>query len=178
MTTNMMPPPEVPGDDRDWTFVIDQGCTECGFQPFAPNLMGDRLRSAAARWRPVLQRADATQRPSERVWSPVEYACHVRDMITVLRQRVETMLHQHNPDLADFDGDAEAVHREYWKAASQTVLGELTLKAQSTADLVDTVEREQWESPGRRSDGFEFTIATLCLYIGHEMEHHLYDVNG
>ena len=174
----MMPPPEVLGDDRDWTFAIDQGCTECGFEPFPPNLMGDRLRSAAARWRPVLQRVDATQRPAKQTWSPVEYACHVRDMITVLQQRVEAMLNQRNPDLADFDGDAEAVRREYGRADRQTVLAELTQNAQATADLVDTVDGQQWELPGRRSDGFEFTIATLCLYIGHEMEHHLYDVNG
>ncbi|MDN6357917.1 MAG: DinB family protein [Yaniella sp.] len=178
MTTNMTPPPEVPGDDRDWTFVIDQGCTECGFQPFPPNQMGDRLRSAAERWRPVLERAGATQRPEEQTWSPVEYACHVRDMITVLQQRVEAMLSQRNPDLEDLEGDAEAVRRGYWRADSQTVLAELTQNAQLTADLMDTVEGQQWELPGRRSDGFEFTIATLCLYIGHEMEHHLYDVNG
>lgn len=174
----MMPPPDVPGDDRDWTVVIHQGCTECGFQPFEPNKMGDLLRSAAKRWRPVLQRDDATRRPAERTWSPVEYACHVRDMISVLQQRVEAMLSQHNPDLADFDGNAEAVKREYWRADRNTVLSELSENARLTADLVDTVEGKQWELPGRRSDGFEFTIATLCLYIGHELEHHLYDVNG
>ena len=99
-------------------------------------------------------------------------------MITVLQQRVEAMLSQRNPDLEDLEGDAEAVRRGYWRADSQTVLAELTQNAQLTADLMDTVEGQQWELPGRRSDGFEFTIATLCLYIGHEMEHHLYDVNG
>lgn len=178
MTTNMTLPPEVPGDDRDWTFVIDHGCTECGFEPFPPHQMGDRLRSAAKRWSSVLQRDDATQRPDQQTWSPMEYACHVRDMIMVLHQRVEAMLNQRNPELADFDGDAEAVRREYWRADRSTGLTELTQNAQRTADLVGTVNGQQWELPGRRSDGFEFTIATLCLYIGHEMEHHLYDVNG
>ena len=174
----MNPPPEVPGDDRDWTFVIDQQCPECGFQPIEVNQMAELLRSAAQRWQPVLARDDATQRPEAQTWSPVEYACHVRDMINVLHQRVEAMLGQDNPELADFDGDAEAVKHQYWRADPDTVFTELTDNARLTADLVDTVTGQQWELPGRRSDGFEFTIATLCLYIGHEMEHHLYDVNG
>lgn len=178
MTTPEVPPPEVPGDDRDWTFVIDQGCTECGFQPFPAHQMSQRLRSAAQRWRPVLERDDATQRPADQTWSPVEYACHVRDMIGVLEQRITAMLHHNTPELADFDGDAEAVAREYWRADPQKVLAQLTQSAQRTADLVDMVEDKQWDLPGRRSDGFEFTVVTLCHYIGHELEHHLYDVGG
>ncbi len=34
----------------------------------------------------------------------------------------------------------------------------------------------QWDRPGRRSNGSEFTIDTLACYHLHDVEHHLHDV--
>ena len=68
------------------------------------------------RWRAVLERPDAAQRPSEQVWSPLEYACHVRDMVRLLGERVKAMRDQEAPEFADWDGDAMAVKLAYWAA--------------------------------------------------------------
>src|SRR5487761_2784417 len=76
MSEPFAPPPE----DRDWTYVITQGCSECGFTPFDATLAASRLRASVPRWRAALAGASATTRPAPLVWSPLEYGCHVRDV--------------------------------------------------------------------------------------------------
>ena len=35
---------------------------------------------------------------------------------------------------------------------------------------------DEWQRPGRRSDGAEFTIDSLARYLLHDVVHHLHDV--
>ena len=58
-------------DSTDWTFVVDQGCSQCGYRPHDPGETGDRLEALVPRWAEVLRRPDATRRPEPGVWSPV-----------------------------------------------------------------------------------------------------------
>ena len=45
------------------------------------------VRAAAAPWREVLARPDVAVRPDPVVWSPLEYACHVRDVLRLFAER-------------------------------------------------------------------------------------------
>lgn len=176
MTSTAPAPP--PADDRDWTFVITQGCAECGFQPFDPTQAAARLRVETLRWRTVLERPDVAQRPAPQVWSPLEYACHVRDMVRLLGVRVEAMRDAEHPTFADWDGDAKAVELAYWQADPAQTWTELQASAAYAADALDSVRASEFDRSGQRSDGVVFTIASLSQYIGHEMEHHLHDVDA
>jgi hypothetical protein len=40
------------------------------------------------------------------------------------------------------------------------------------------VTEDQWQRPGRRSDGARFTVETFARYFIHDPVHHLYDVTG
>lgn len=171
-------PPPVPGDDRDWTFVITDGCSECGFRPLDRAELADWFVDQSNRWRDVVARPDVAERPSPEVWSPLEYACHLRDMLVVLDERVEAMLGQATPVYADFDGDAEAVKRRYWNADPDEAFRGLQRAALRLRDLLRSVSGGDWERAGLRSDGMSFTVATMSQYIAHEMEHHLHDVGA
>lgn len=172
------PPPPVPGDDRDWTFVITDGCGECGFQPVPRSELTDWFVQQSQRWREALTRPDVAERPEPGVWSAVEYGRHVRDMLAVLDERVEAMLGPGTPMLTDWDGDAQAVELEYWKADPMQTLRELQRAAVRVGTLLRGVVGEDWEQGGLRSDGMSFTVATMSQYIAHEMEHHLHDVGA
>ena len=50
-------------------------------------------------------------RPAPDVWSPLEYACHVRDVHRVFAERVRLMLAEDDPLFDDWDQDAAAVAR-------------------------------------------------------------------
>ena len=167
-----------PPDTRDWTSVLEGGCTECGWQPHPPAGIVDVLQKAAPRWRSVLERAEASQRPSPTVWSPVEYACHTRDMIRLLGERAGSMLAVNNPPLTDWDSEAVAVRRNYHARRPAEVSADLVRCTKATVDVMRTVLGKQWNRPGRRSDGTDFTVASLTQYISHEVHHHLHDVHG
>ncbi len=45
------------------------------------------------------------------MWSPLEYACHVRDVFPLFDERLVLMLAQDGPQYANWDQDATAVER-------------------------------------------------------------------
>ena len=51
-------------------------------------------------------------------------------------------------------------------------------EAGQLADAFGAVRGEQWQRPGRRSDGATFTVDTFSRYMVHDPIHHLYDVTG
>lgn len=171
-------PPPATSDSRDWTFVLEAGCPECGYELHDPAMTGERLKSGVPRWAVVLERVDVAQRPSENVWSPLEYASHSRDLIAVLGERVTAMLTETDPTFGDYDGEAEAVRREFWANDPAEVARQIAANTETTAGILARVSGDEWERTGRRGDGMPFTVTALCRYLLHDVEHHLHDVDG
>lgn len=171
------PEPGEP-DGRDWTTVLDGGCEECGYRPHDPPSTADRLSAAAERWAAVLARQGVGRRPAPRVWSPLEYAGHCRDLVEVLGDRLEAMLREPDPVFADFDGEVAVREHEYWRAEPGALAGQLARESARTRQILAGISASDWERTGRRGDGYVFTIASLSQYIVHDVEHHLHDVGG
>lgn len=167
-------------DRKDWTWVLEQPCPECGLRAgdVDPRSVAGRVRDAVPRWRGVLERDDAAARPSPGTWSPSEYACHVRDVCDVFDERVRLMLDQDDPGFANWDQDATALERRYAEQDPATVAPELDAAAQRVASVFDQVPADAWDRTGRRSNGSVFTIGTLAQYFWHDVEHHLRDVGA
>jgi hypothetical protein len=172
----MQQPPAIPCETADWTFVIDEGCTQCGFSAHDVESTGDRLRATIPRWRDALARDDSAERPEPAVWSPVEYACHVRDTCRIFRDRLELMLREDNPTFANWDQDATAVEEDYFQQAPAEVADQLAAEAEATAAAFDAVRPDEWERSSRRSNGSLFTVRTFAIYFLHDIEHHVHDV--
>jgi hypothetical protein len=68
----MPQPPAVPPETADWTFVVDKGCTQCGFSAQDVESTADRLRATIPQWREALSGQDAAERPEPTV--PAEVA--------------------------------------------------------------------------------------------------------
>jgi hypothetical protein len=169
-------PAAIPPDTRDWTFVIADGCEECGFTPQPPPTTSDRLRAAVPIWRQALATEGSRQRPAPAVWSTVEYGCHVRDAAQTFRDRLERMLAEDDPLFANWDQDATGIELQYDSQDPAEVADELAIELLATATAFGTVQAAQWDRPGRRSNGSLFTVATLAIYFLHDIEHHLHDV--
>jgi hypothetical protein len=174
MSEPVAPVPE----DRDWTYVIAEGCAECGFVPFDPVAAPRRIRAIVQRWREVLARSTAADRPAPAVWSPLEYACHVRDVCRTMGHRVELMVETDGARFANWDRAATAIEDRYWAQDPETVADELAVAAADAASVIEAVSGDTWQRRGIRSNGSEFTVATLAVYFLHDVEHHLYDVEG
>ncbi len=165
-------------DTKDWTWVLERPCPECGYaaadgDPFA---VGDVVRSVVPRWEAVLSRADVRERPAPDVWSPLEYAAHVRDVFRVFDGRLRLMIEENDPEFPDWDQDAAAVAEDYGNQDPAVVAAELVAAGAAVADRFDAVFPEQLERRGLRSNGSEFTVRTLGQYFLHDLVHHLHDV--
>ncbi len=95
-------------DTKNWTWVITDPCPDCGLDAAKVSYddIPGRIRANAASWVDVLQRPDVANRPRPDVWSPLEYACHVRDVFTLFDQRLERMLTEDDPLFDNWDQDA------------------------------------------------------------------------
>lgn len=170
----------VEPDDKDWTWVLQKPCPDCGFDAgtVAGQQVAARLRANASRWPAVFERADVGVRPQPRVWSPLEYGCHVRDVCRIFESRVNLMLSQVDPSFENWDQDATAIADAYATQDPAVVLEELSAAAESIAAAFDGVAEGDWRRTGRRSNGSVFTIETLGQYCLHDLTHHLCDVRG
>ena len=165
-------------DTKDWTWVLDRPCPECGLDTSTidrdevPTL----LRANAAAWPDVLARQDARVRPDDATWSPLEYGAHVRDVCRVYAERLRLMLTVDGPSYPNWDQDATAVEDRYGEQDPATVTKELTEAADRLAGDFAQVTGDQWRRTGLRSDGASFTVDSFARYFLHDLIHHLHDV--
>ncbi|HEX4903773.1 MAG TPA: DinB family protein [Acidimicrobiales bacterium] len=171
---------DITPDDRDWTWVLERPCPECGFDARTadPAGVGDLVRANASAWQRVLARPDVAVRSRPDRWSPLEYACHVRDVFRLYLERLDLMLTQDGPHYPNWDQDETAVRDRYGEQRPATVAVELTRAAAALADRFDEVEGDQWSRTGFRSDGAAFTVESFARYFVHDPIHHLWDVTG
>jgi DinB family protein len=167
-------------DTKDWTWVLERGCPECGFdtRSYPRERIPALLLVNAGEWRQVLTGREVRRRPRPEVWSPLEYACHVRDVFRRFDERLHLMLTQDNPRFYNWDQDATAVEDRYGEQDPGVVGAELVDAAVTIAGSFAAVTGEQWERMGVRSDGARFTIESFGRYLVHDPIHHLYDATG
>jgi hypothetical protein len=170
-------------DTKNWTWVLERPCPECGFAAgdIARDEVPALLRANAEGWRRYFAEAGTETvrtRTEPTKWSPLEYACHVRDCNKLYTYRIELMLEQDDPQYPDWDQDATAVEAEYGKQDPDTVVAEVADTTEIIAALLASITDEQGRRTGHRGDGSDFTIDTLARYFVHDPIHHLWDVTG
>ncbi|MFE6748976.1 DinB family protein [Kitasatospora purpeofusca] len=180
-TTTAASDPIVP-DTKDWTWVLEQPCADCGLDAGAVvrEDVAGMVRANAAGWTAVLggDPEELRRRPRPEIWSDLEYACHVRDVFRLFRVRLDLMLDQDDPLFANWDQDATAVAERYGEQRPDVVVVELAEAAEALAAAFEGVAGARWARTGSRSDGARFTVESFARYLIHDPVHHLYDVTG
>jgi len=167
-------------DTKDWTWVLDRVCDECGYdsRSVARENVPSMTRACAADWLEVLATPGVRRRPAPRIWSPLEYGCHVRDIFRVFDQRLQLMLEEPDPLFPNWDQDAAALMDRYWEQDPVVVSPDLLEAADTIARRFAGVGDRRWTRTGRRSDGAAFTIDSFARYFLHDPVHHLHDVTS
>ena len=167
-------------DTKDWTWVLDRPCPECGFEAAAVTVdrLAEVVRDNATTWEAVLTLPEAASRPAPDTWSPLEYACHVRDVHRVFDLRLGLMLDEVDPRFPNWDQDESAIEERYAEQDPVTVSAELLEAAAAIATRYESVPPGAWERRGYRSNGSEFTVASLGRYHLHDVVHHAWDVRA
>ncbi|MGW2374633.1 DinB family protein [Kitasatospora sp. NPDC001683] len=180
--TDASPADAIVPDTKDWTWVLERPCPDCGLDTpaVAATDVAGMVRDNARSWLAVLAGDEdgVRRRPSPEVWSHLEYACHVRDVFRLFLVRLDLMLDQDGPLFPNWDQDETAAAERYWEQRPQVVAGELAEAGEALAAAFEAVSGEQWQRTGDRSDGARFTVESFARYLIHDPVHHLFDVTG
>jgi hypothetical protein len=166
-------------DSKDWTWVLERPCAECGFDPvvYPRERFAETVRDCASAWTSVLSRDRVTERTNEDRWSDLEYGCHVRDVYLIMDGRLASMLAEDDPLFQNWNQDETALNERYDLQDPATVSAELTVAADQFAARIDSIAPNEWSRPGTRSNGSHFTVETLIRYSLHDLLHHQWDVS-
>ncbi|MFF2556764.1 DinB family protein [Nocardia sp. NPDC058058] len=189
--------PIVP-DAKDWTWVLERTCDECGYDPsvVAFETIPGRVRSSAAALTAALDDPNAAVRPDDSTWSALEYAAHVRDVCRIFEHRLDitrtgsarpgpviggydasVVIDESGiPMFANWDQDETALAEDYAAQRSAQVAADLRAAAEKTARAYESVPGEELDRPAKRSNGSLFTVRTLGSYFLHDLVHHVHDV--
>ncbi len=158
-------------------------CDECGFvyDSMARDDIATSLRALAARYDTVLaDRADDVLRahPLPNVWSALEYACHMRDVYSVQRERVLLALADEQPAFASMRRDERVAEERYNEQEPAQVAQEIRDAADTLAATLESLDDKGWNRTGIYSypERRVRTVEWIGRHTVHEGEHHLRDV--
>lgn len=159
-------------------------CDECGFtyDDVAVTDLPARVLGDVAPYRAAVLEAETAgvvrQRPTPEVWSPLEYACHMRDVLVVQRERLQRALDEERPEFASMGPDQRAVDDDYNGQDPAFVLDELDVAATAFAERLATLAPDDWDRTGVYGVAGigERDVAWIGRHTLHEVVHHLMDI--
>jgi len=157
-------------------------CDECGFEydldlaPSAGRMIVERVVELCG----LIGNGsvDVSRRRDPAVWSPLEYACHVRDVLLVQRERVLAARRFERPSFDPMGRDERVQHDGYADQHPADVVRQLTDAASLFANVLSRLGPTDWDRtvmynyPSR----FERSLRWVAVHTIHEVQHHLLDV--
>lgn len=145
-----------------------------------------RLAAFATRYRELLLPPNPPRgwdtrlrtRPAPDVWSALEYACHIRDVFLVQRDRLYVALVEEKPSFSPMYRDERVVLARYNAQAPEEVAEQIATAARLIAQAFSVLDSAQFA----RLCVYNYPVPAehSLLWVGqhviHEGEHHCHDV--
>ncbi len=165
--------------------VVVTACLECGFDYDSTSLAaaGTTIRlETAAVGDLLLGEADGAinRQPAPGVWSPLEYACHVRDALLAQRERTLLALVEDNPSFVPMYRDQRAVVARYTAETAEDVAAQLSMAAELFVRLFERLDDDQLARPCRYNypERTQRIVEWLLVHTAHEVVHHAGDIRN
>jgi S-DNA-T family DNA segregation ATPase FtsK/SpoIIIE len=163
-------------------------CDDCTFTytEWATDALPDKIRSAAEAVARELLTANARPdgpgllrtHPMDGTWSALEYACHLRDMLAVQRERVRRAQLEESPDFEPMGRDERVVRDRYNEQDPASVAADLTMAADALACDLEMLDDLGWQRTGVYS--WPTVENRSMVWVGqhtlHELVHHHRDI--
>ena len=160
---------------------MDDLCAECGFRydlDDAPAAATD-IRRLAGEIATVLRRpaSQLAERRQPEVWSPLEYGCHLRDVLLVQRERVLAARRDNGFVCTTMGRDIRVEHEGYADQEPSDVARQLTDAAQLFTNVLDRLG-EDWDNEMVYSwpEPHLAPLRWVAVHTVHEARHHLQDM--
>lgn len=173
-------------DARLFDFVgfqtLDDACVQCGFTyAIGRAEITPWLRSDAHAFVDKLATfgdAAARTRPEPEVWSPLEYACHVRDVLRVQTDRVVLTQNEVDPVFVPMGRDERVVADRYNEQDPAVVAAELLAAADEFVSVLEGLDPAGWERTGLYNypEPALRTVEWIAIHTTHELLHHRGDL--
>ena len=122
---------------------------------------------------------DATWKPSEKQWSVLEHVCHLKDIEQEgYTLRIEKLLRETQPFLADIDGDKLAEERSYHSQDFDQALSAFARARKQNVQTIKDLTHDQLNRSGMFENFGTVTLARLLLMMREHDESHLKDLSG
>lgn len=160
-------------------------CEGCGYvyDLARASRAGREIVSGSAAVAARLQEADAAAlraKPRPDVWSPLEYGCHVRDVLLVQRERVLAARRADRPSFDPMGRDERVEHDGYATQDPGAVARQLHDAAALFANVLERLQPSDWDRtvlynfPVR----LERSLRWVAVHTEHEVRHHLQDIEA
>jgi hypothetical protein len=122
--------------------------------------------------------ADLRSRRHPDVWSPLEYGCHLRDMLLVQRERVLGARRMDRPDCPPSGRDERVIHDGYAEQQPEDVARQLADAAQLFSNVLARLAADDWERAViyHYPETQERSLRWVAVHTLHEAQHHLLDI--
>ncbi|MCM6777610.1 DinB family protein [Nocardia sp. CDC159] len=121
------------------------------------------------------------RRTRPEVWSPLEYACHMRDVLLVQRERLLAARRSERPVVGHMGRDERVEHDGYAQQHPDDVARQLRDAALLFGGALDRLAPGDWERTlyfpfPDPADPTERSLRWLAVHTLHELRHHLLDI--
>jgi hypothetical protein len=163
---------------------VTDRCADCGFV-YDLGQSGTVERDIRERVAEVvaLLRAGELDLRSRRwpgVWSPLEYGCHLRDVLLVQRERVLAARRMDRPDCLPSGREERVVHDGYAEQEPRDVARQLGDAAQLFSNVLARLAPDDWDRVViyHYPETCERSLRWVAIRTLHEAQHHLLDIRG
>lgn len=167
-------------------------CAECGYdyddhrEPGVVTELGNAARDCATRLRaaaasdPAPNRTGVLRRrPDPDVWSALDYACHVRDVLLTQRERILAALVEDGPSFTPMYREQRVVSARYADEDPVVVADQIDTAGPLVVHVLAGFDDDAWQrqcvhnfpTPTTR------TLAWVASHTLHEVSHHLGDID-
>ena len=159
-------------------------CEECGFEYALDDAerVGPAIVEGVAEIAGVVRGGGSAlrARPEPDVWSPLEYAAHLRDVLLVQRERVLRARREDRPTFAPMGRDERVEHDGYAEQDPEDVARQLTDAAAMLANDLHRLSPSDWDRTVMYSypRPWERSLRWVAVHTLHEVRHHTVDIRG
>jgi hypothetical protein len=157
-------------------------CEQCGFE-YSMTKVPDAASSivtGVAEFVSLLggRDADVRSRAEPATWSPLEYGCHLRDVLLVQRERVLAGRRMDRPAFNPMGRDERADHDGYADQQPADVGRQLSDAAQLFSNVLNRLSPEDWDRHIMYNYPklAERSLRWVAVHTLHEVSHHLLDI--
>jgi hypothetical protein len=156
-------------------------CDECGFQynlDLAPQAASS-IREGVAELCALLGGSrELRARREPQTWSPLEYGCHMRDVLLVQRERVLAARRMDTPSFDPMGRDERVEHDGYADQDPSDVARQVKDAATMFSNVLSRIAPDEWDRTvvynyPRRA---ERSLRWVAIHTVHEVRHHLLDI--